>query len=263
MNSESYYRDHWIEVAPERLTAYEEMFRWRPQMEPLLEPASLQPGQTVVDYGCGPGLLGIELARRVGPSGHVHGVDLNAAFLQRAEKNAAAAGLASRMTFHHIVADRVPLPEASVDRVICKNVLEYVDDVVATLADFRRVLKPAGLAHAIDSDWGMLSVEPIAPERLAQLFAAARVAYRTPLIGRKLYGFMRAAGFRDVRVKILAAADTRGFLAPIVFHMASYARTSERMDPSAIEALLQDIQRAIADETYLLVLPQFLVNGVA
>lgn len=37
MNPETYYRDHWLEVDPERLDDYEEMFRWRPRMEPLLE----------------------------------------------------------------------------------------------------------------------------------------------------------------------------------------------------------------------------------
>lgn len=263
MNEQTYYRDHWIEVAPERLEAYEEMFRWRPQMEPLLVPARLEPGQTVVDYGCGPGMLAVELAARVGPRGHVHGVDLNAAFLERARANAARAAVGDRVTFHRIVEDRIPLPDASVDRVIVKNVLEYVDDVAATLADFRRVLRPGGLAHAIDSDWGLLAVEPIGPERLAQLFAAASVAYRTPLIGRKLYGFMRAAGFRDVRVQILASADTRGVFAPIVFNMASYARESGRLDTAVIDQVLGDLQRGIAEGSYLLVLPQFLVTGAS
>ena len=263
MNEETYYRDHWVEVAPERVDVYEEMFRWRPQMEPLLEPAALTSGHAVVDYGCGPGMLALELARRVGVGGHVHGVDLNEVFLERARRHAAEAGFADRISFHRIVQDRVPLPDASVDRVVCKNVLEYVGDVTATLSDFRRVLRPGGLVHAIDSDWGMLAVEPIGPERLAELFKAASVAYRTPLIGRKLYGFLRAAGFRDVKVKILAAADTQGFLAPVVFNMATYARESGRIEPAKVDALLADLQRAIADGNYLLVLPQFLVTGAA
>ncbi len=263
MKEQTYYRDHWIEVAPERVDVYEEMFRWRPQMEPLLLPAALAPGQHVVDYGCGPGMLALELARRVGTAGHVHGVDLNEVFLDRARQHAAAEGFADRVSFHRIVEDRVPLADASVDRVICKNVLEYVGDVTATLSDFRRVLRPGGLVHAIDSDWGMLAVEPIGPERLGELFRAASIAYRTPLIGRKLYGFMRAAGFREVKVKILATADTQGFLAPVVLNMATYARESGRLEPSWVDALLEDLQRAMADGTYLLVLPQFLVTGAA
>ena len=70
MDDSTYYRDHWVRVEPERVAAYEEMFRWRPQMEPLIAPAALEPGLVVVDYGCGPGGLAIELARRVGAGGH-------------------------------------------------------------------------------------------------------------------------------------------------------------------------------------------------
>ena len=84
MNQDTYYRDHWVEIEPDRLEAYEQRFEWRPQNAPLLEPARLAPGQTVVDYGCGPGGLAVELARRVAPNGRVHGVDLNKAFLERA-----------------------------------------------------------------------------------------------------------------------------------------------------------------------------------
>jgi ubiquinone/menaquinone biosynthesis C-methylase UbiE len=239
------------------------MFQWRPQMAPLLAPAEIAAGQAVVDYGCGPGMLTLELARRVGETGHVHGVDINTRFLERATERASKEGLSERVSFHRTVDGRIPLDDASVDRVVCKNVLEYVDDVKATLEDFRRVLRPDGLAHATDSDWGMLAVEPIGPDRLAELFGAASVAYRTPLIGRKLHGFMRAAGFGEVRVQVLAAADTRGVFAPVLFNMAGYARASGRMAPAAIDALIQEVKDAISDGTYLLVLPQFLVTGIA
>jgi SAM-dependent methyltransferase len=213
VNEDSYYRDHWLEVEPERVAAYE--------------------------------------------------VDLNALFLERAREHAEREGLLERIELHRIERDGVPLDDDSVDRVICKNVLEYVDDVAETVADFRRVLRPGGLVHAIDSDWGMLAVEPIGPERIAELFAAASVAYRTPLIGRQLYGFLRATGFSDVQVAIRAAADTQGLFSPVVLNMAGYARASGRIAPARVDALVEDVRRAIDDGTYLMVLPQFLVTGTA
>ena len=261
MQAETYYRDHWLEVDPDRVGAYEEMFRWRPQMAPMLAPAEIGEGQVVVDYGCGPGMLSLELARRVGPGGHVHAVDINEMFLRRAEENALQEGVRERISFHRIDEDALPLPDASVDRVVCKNVLEYVDDPVSTLRDFRRVLRPEGLLHATDSDWGMLAVEPIGPERLARVFEAASIAYRTPLIGRQLYGLMRAAGFADVRVAVLTGPDTKGHAAPILLNMAKYARESGRLDPAEIDRFVEDVKRAIEEETYLLVLPQFLVTA--
>ena len=123
--------------------------------------------------------------------------------------------------------------------------------------------RPGGLVHAIDSDWGMLLVEPLGPEPIAELFEAARIAYRTPLIGRRLYGLLGAAGFRDVRVEIRAAADTQGLFSPVVLNMAQYVRASGRMDVARIDELVVGLQRAMEDGTYLMVLPQFLVTGTA
>ena len=161
MNEETYYRDHWLEVDAERLESYEQMFAWRPQMAPLLEPAGLAAGQTVLDYGCGPGQLALELARRVGESGRVLGFDINRAFVERTRAHAETEGLAQRIEARQFDGRSLPLEDKSVDRVICKNVLEYVDDLGATLAEMRRVLRPGGRVHAIDSDWGMLVVEPL------------------------------------------------------------------------------------------------------
>ena len=261
MKPETYYRDHWLEVDPERVGAYEEMFRWRPEMAPMLAPAEIAEDQVLVDYGCGPGMLSLELARRVGPGGHVHAVDINSMFLERAEEHARGEGLRDRITFHHIEKDLLPLEDESVDRIICKNVLEYVDEPLSTLRDFRRALSPGGLVHATDSDWGMLVVEPIGPERLGRIFDAASIAYRTPLIGRRLYGLMREAGFGDVRVGILTGPDTKGRAAPILLNMAKYARESGRLEAKEIDRFVEDVKRAVEEETYLLVLPQFLVTG--
>jgi len=260
-NSETYYRDHWVEIDAERLAAYDQMFRWRPEMEPLIAAAGIESGQSVLDFGCGPGWLAIELARRVGPQGRIHAVDLNEEFLSCAARHAIEEGLADRIAFRRIENDRIPLDDRSVDRAVTKNVLEYVTDLDATLVDLRRVLRPGGRLHVIDSDWGMLAVEPFGPERIAELFAAASLAYKTPLIGRKLYGAMRAAGFADVRIQVVASADTRGHFSPILHNMASYARASGRIETSKIDALLAELDRALADGTYLLVLPQFLVTG--
>jgi ubiquinone/menaquinone biosynthesis C-methylase UbiE len=262
-NAESYYRDHWIAIDDERLAAYDQMFRWRPEMDPLIAPAEIGPGQTVLDYGCGPGWLAIELARRVGSAGQVHAVDLNEEFLARGARHAAEEGVADRIRFARIEGDRIPLADRAVDRVVTKNVLEYVPDLATTLGEFHRVLRPDGRLHVVDSDWGMLVVEPIGPEAIAELFGAASMAYKTPLVGRKLYNAMRDAGFRDVRLQILASADTRGHFSPIVRNMASYARESGRLAPAKIDAVVAALDRALADGSYLLVLPQFLVSGVA
>jgi ubiquinone/menaquinone biosynthesis C-methylase UbiE len=263
VSESSYYRDHWLTVEPERLAAYEELFRWRPQHGPLLAPARLVPGLVVADYGCGPGHLAVELARRVGPSGHVHALDLNAEFVRRTRARAETEGVAGCVSVHAVTSDGIPLPPASLDRVVCKNVLEYVDDPGQTLASFSAALRPGGLAHVIDSDWALLAIEPLGEGRTAELFAAARHAYRTPQIGRQLHRLFRHAGFRDVQVQVLANPDLKGHMAPVVWNMVQYARASGKLTPATLDAIVADVKRAIEAGEFLLLLPQFLVTGTA
>ena len=75
--AEAYYKQHWIEIEPERHAAYDQILAFHPAMEPLLRPLELRPGQRVLDVGSGPGHTTFELARRVNPGGKVTGVDIN------------------------------------------------------------------------------------------------------------------------------------------------------------------------------------------
>lgn len=263
MTLDSYYQDHWIEVEPDRLEAYEQMFQWRDGLEPLIAPAKIVEGLSVVDYGCGPGHLAMEIARRVGKSGQVWGLDINEEFISRTRARALDQGLEARVNTELMEGEELPLADASVDRVLCKNVLEYVPDPDATVREFRRVLHPGGLAHVTDSDWGSLIVEPLERGRVSALMAAAAVAFRTPLIGRRLYGIFRRAGFEDVRVRVMANADTQGSLRPVIANMTSYARASGQLDEPDLQAFLADVDAAIEEGSFLGVLPQFLVTGSA
>lgn len=260
MSTETYYRDHWVDIDAQRLASYQQLFQWHPAMEPLLAAADIHAGHTVVDYGCGPGGLTLELARRVGARGHVHGVDLNEAFVTLASANLATAGFANCSTIHHITDDNIPLGNASADRLVCKNVLEYVSDYAAVIAEFYRVVKPGGITHIIDSDWGMIAVEPLGQGKLSELLDAAGCAYHTPLIGRVLYSAMKKAGFRSVKVKIIASADTSGRILPVLNNMVSYARVGG-MAPARADALLAEIHASVTDGTFMMVLPQFLVTA--
>ncbi|MGE0621904.1 MAG: methyltransferase domain-containing protein [Pseudomonadales bacterium] len=257
---QSYYRDHWLNVEEERMARYEAMFQWRDGYEALITPAAVGQGQVVADYGCGPGGLAVELARRVGPSGRVLAVDINADFLARTRALCDAQGLGDRVDTRLMEGEQIPIEDGSVDRVLCKNVLEYVPDPEATVGEFHRIVKPGGIVHVSDSDWGGVVLEPLG-ERFTRLMSAASVAFRTPLIARRLYGIFRRAGFTDIRVQVMANADIGGGLRGVITNMASYARTSGKIGEAEITAFLADVDRAVEEETFFALLPQFLVTG--
>ncbi len=261
MSLDSYYKDHWVEIEDERLDRYEKMFQWSPAFERLLEPADIRPGQTVGDLGCGPGFLTLQLLERVGPEGHVHSFDVSADFIERTRAKAEAAGLSDRLTLHHLTGTGLPLAAAVLDRIVAKNVMVYVDDPAETFREFHRILKNGGKAHAIDSDFAMVAIDPVPPAEWRALVDAAAHAFRTPNIGRKLYGLAQAAGFADVQVQILAAPDIKGRMLNFAQNIAGYAREAGTLDEAAIQRVLDIATAALEDGTYFAVNPQFVVTA--
>lgn len=262
MASDPFYKDHWINIDPDRLARYQRMFQWTPASLPLYAPADIRPGHVVADFGCGPGHTAIEIARWVGPAGHVHALDINADFVSQARSNAGAAGVGDRVTAHRCDGSALPLGEASLDRLTTRNTMIYVDDPECTLREFRRVLRPGGKVHAIEGDWPMMIVEPVPAEHWSNLVRAAGHACRTPDIGRSLYGLMGRAGFSQIEVQVITRPDTDGRLLPMIQNLAGYALAGGRMSDADASEILSRIERAIADRTYLALAPQFVVTAI-
>jgi ubiquinone/menaquinone biosynthesis C-methylase UbiE len=263
MSETERFREHWVSIDAERLARYEAMYQWTAAAEAFYAPAGIGAGQTVADFGCGPGHAAVEFARRVGPTGHVHALDINAEFIARTRAKARAAGLADRITAHLLEDAGLPLADAALDRIVTRNTLVYVHDPVATFAEFRRVLKPGGIAHAVEGDWSLTAVEPLPTAEWRALVEAASWAWRTPEIGRKLYGIVRRAGFSDVAVQVITRPDMEGRLLGMIHTVADYARDGATFDPARIDAVRQAVARGLADGTYLAIAPQFLVTAVA
>jgi len=258
MEIDSFYADHWRDIEDERIARYEQMFQWRDGQRALVAPAELAPGQHVLDLGAGPGFFATGLATLVAPGGRVDGVDINRRFVDDA--NARAAGR-SDLAFHHVTDHRLPFAAATFDRVICKNVLEYVPDVAATLGEVQRVLKPGGRVHIIDSDWGFVVVEPCGKATVDRFFGAAAPAFREPYIGRKASGLLARIGFQEIRVGLMPIVDREGTGLNILTNMAGYIRTFNTLPENEVAGLMQAARQGVAEGTYLFCLPQFLVTG--
>jgi SAM-dependent methyltransferase len=109
--------------------------------------ASLKPGETVVDLGCGGGLDVFLAAARVGPTGKAIGIDMTPEMLELARANAAKGNGGKPITnveFHQATIDKLPLPDASVDCVISNCVINLAPDKPAVFREIVRVLKPGG-----------------------------------------------------------------------------------------------------------------------
>ena len=125
---------------------------WAEVCEPLdlqLSPLGLRavaalsprPGEVIVDVGCGAGQTVLQLAERVGPHGWVIGVDIAPSLLEVARCRAADL---SQVSFVAGDAQRLQLPEATVDGVFSRFGVMAFADPVAAFANFHRLMKPEG-----------------------------------------------------------------------------------------------------------------------
>jgi len=104
----------------------------------------IRPGMQVLELGPGPGAFTVEAARRAGPQGTVHAVDIQADMLERLQETLAKAGV-QNVSLHLSSAYALPVPDQSIDRLFMVTVLSEIPDKPRALAEFRRVLKPGGL----------------------------------------------------------------------------------------------------------------------
>jgi ubiquinone/menaquinone biosynthesis C-methylase UbiE len=158
---------------------------------------SLRPGLDLLDVGCGPGTITIDLAGRVAP-GRVLGVDASAEVIDQAR----SAG-DDRVAFAVADAYHLDLADGSFDVVHAHQVLQHLTDPVAALTEWARVLRPGGLLAVRDSDYAGFFWAPADPrlDRWLALYHALTARNRAEAdAGRFLPAWVRAAGYADAQV---------------------------------------------------------------
>ena len=121
-----------------------------------------EPGQSVLDLGCGAGFDALLAAKKVSPNGKVIGVDMTPEMVAKACHNASLLGL-SNVEFLLGEIEVLPLPNASFDLVISNGVLNLCPDKQRVLGEVFRVLKSGGRLQMAD-----ILLEPhVTPEEVA------------------------------------------------------------------------------------------------
>jgi SAM-dependent methyltransferase len=159
----------------------------------------LQGADRVLDVGCGPGTITVDLAARV-PQGEVVGIDAAGDVLEDARQEASRQGRPN-VRFDTGDVYQLAFGDAAFDVVHAHQVLQHLGDPVAALAEMRRVCRPGGLVAARDSDYGGMLWFPDDPElsEWRVLYQqVARAVGGEPDAGRRMLSWALAAGFADV-----------------------------------------------------------------
>jgi SAM-dependent methyltransferase len=154
---------------------------------------TLNPGEVVLDLGSGAGLDCFLAATKVGPEGHVIGLDMTDAMLDKAQKNQALLGL-TNVDFRKGEMEQMPVADASIDVIISNCVINLSPDKDRVFGEAYRVLRPGGRLMVADIvTAGELPAEMRTTEAWTGCIGGA-----IPL--DDYLGKLKTAGFSDVQV---------------------------------------------------------------
>jgi ubiquinone/menaquinone biosynthesis C-methylase UbiE len=143
---------HWSAVAPAWDSYRDRVFEnARSVSERLVDQVDPQPGQTVLELTAGPGETGFLAAPRLGPSGRLISSDFVPAMVESAQREAARRGL-DNVECRVLDAQRIDLPDSSVDGVVSRFGLMLVPEQEQAMREIRRVLRPEG--RCAYATWG-------------------------------------------------------------------------------------------------------------
>lgn len=159
----------------------------------------LEAGDRLLDIGCGPGTITLDLADLVSP-GEVIGIDNVESVVAVAEANRIDRGVGNA-SFRVADVYALDFEDDSFDVVQAHQVLQHLSDPVAALAEMRRVCRPGGLVAVRESDYaGFLwaPLDPVLDHWLDVYHRVARSNQAEPDAGRHLLGWAQEAGFTDI-----------------------------------------------------------------
>jgi ubiquinone/menaquinone biosynthesis C-methylase UbiE len=227
-----------------------------PVADILIDRARIEAGERIVDVGCGAGATTMAFAQKVGPAGHVLGIDISAPMLARA-KQLVPPGL--RIDFALADATVHPFEPASFDLLASRFGVMFFAEPALSFANLHRALRPSGrLAFAC---WRDPRENPFF---MAPLQAVYKHAPRLPQLGpedpgpfsfaseARVQRILSEAGFSGIAMEpcdlVLDIAVGRGLDAAVegALEIGPAARALAEQPPEVVAAAARSIREALA-----------------
>lgn len=170
--------------------------------------AELEPGQTVLDLGSGGGIDCFLAAQRVGEDGHVIGVDMTDAMLEKANRNKEKMGV-TNVEFRKGQIEELPVDSETVDVIISNCVINLSPDKKAVFQEAYRVLRSGGKIAVSD----MVTQGQFSPEERADVSKWAGCITGAE-DAADYVRWLKAVGFSDISIRDKAQPDVELAAAP-------------------------------------------------
>ena len=228
-----------------------------------LRALALASGESVLDAGCGTGLLLEQEALSVGSGGRAEGVDFSADMLAHARRR--CDGL-EQVNLQQGSVESMPFEDASFDALSCTQTLLYVKDMDKALTEFYRLLRPHGRIAVIETDWSgaiINSHDQVLTRKILDSWGSSVI---NPNLPRRLRPLLRQFGFKALHVEAIpvlnASYADNSFSANMLHNFVSTARKQNVISETESTAWLEGIERLVEKDEYFFCVNRFLFSAV-
>jgi SAM-dependent methyltransferase len=223
---------------------------------------SLAAGQSIIDVGCGSGVLLPLLAKAVGSAGKVVGVDYSLAMVRDAETKVETEGLSQIVSVREADARRLPFADGSFDAAHCERLLMHLEDPNKALIEMARVVRPGGRIVVAEPDWGGIRIDHPDRAEFDSIYHRA-LRMRHPDMGLTVLRRLQEIGLTDVTAQPMLAVFRGGGVLPaygLNLSLGADALVEEgKISRSRADALIAKLDELNSSGRYLAVVVYYIV----
>jgi len=222
------------------------------------------PGEQILEVGCGSGVLCRLVASQLKPTGYVVGVDISPQFLMEAQKYALQDGIIERITFGCGAGESLPFLNATFDSAFAARLLLHAGNPDAVVREMVRVVRPGG--RVVVMDWDFDSVVVDHPQReLTRRLLHWRSDHHggDNWSGRQLWRRMVEAGLQRLRVHpVVALAHSEAdSLTQSLWRAAEVSRDAGAISANEHDAWVGKLKESIHTGKFFASIVYFIVEG--